>query len=157
VRVRSLQTKPLVPGERGIPKLAVAEIFVTTDGVGGDYNRYRSEKKNGDPDHAVLLMPYEMLQTLNAEGWPVAPGDLGENLTTEGIDYAAMQPGTRVALGEVVLEITEACVPCSNLQVLPYIGRERVKEFIQTLMGRRGWYAKVIAGGTIRAEQTISL
>lgn len=149
MRVRSLQRKLRVAGERGIPKPSVDAIVVTEAGVDGDYNRYRTAKLKGDPGHAVLLIPIETLQALAAEGWPVAPGDLGENITTEGIAYDAMEPGTRLEIGDALLEITEPCIPCSSLAALPYVGREKLKTFIKTLRGRRGWYARVLRGGAI--------
>ena len=37
-----------------------------------------------------------------------------------------------------------------TLKHLPYIGNEKVKDFIKTLAGRRGWYAKVLKPGKIR-------
>lgn len=157
MRVRSLQTKPRVHGERGIPKLAVDEIVVTAAGAAGDYNRYRHESRADDPDHALLILPYETLQALNIEGWPIAPGDLGENVTTEGVPYEDLAIGRRVELGEVVVEIAEPCVPCSNLRVLPYVGAERVKELVRTLLGRRGWYARVLRGGTVRVGDPVVL
>jgi MOSC domain-containing protein YiiM len=157
VRVRSVQVKARVAGERGIPKRSVEEIVVGAEGVAGDYNKYRTEKKKGDPDHAVLIMPHEMLEELAREGWPIAPGDLGENITTEGIAYDAMAPGVQMQLGSATVEITEPCVPCSNLEVLPYIGRAKIKDFMRALLGRRGWYARVVAGGVVRARDPVTI
>src|SRR5690348_8220179 len=114
-RIHSLHQKPRTEGERGFPKPAVDEARVTETGLEGDYNHYRQTKKAGTNDHAVLLLSTETLHALAAEGWPVAPGDLGENVTVEGFAYDALAPGDRVALGdEVVLEISEACDPCVN-------------------------------------------
>lgn len=157
MKVRSLQTKPKVRGERGIPKHAVDEIVVTPAGVVGDYNRYRHERKKDDPAHALLLIPHETLQTLEREGWPVSAGDLGENVTTEGVPYEAFEVGQSVMVGEVAIEISEACAPCSNLAVLPYVGPARVKAFVKTLRNRRGWYARIIHGGTIRVGDAVVL
>ena len=155
MKVLSLHRKPKTTGERGIPKPAFDELTVTVAGVDGDYNRYRSESCDGDPDHAVLILPTEIIRTLNEEGWAVAPGDLGENITTEGVEEFA--PGTRLSIGEVVLEISEPCVPCSNLRILPYVGPTKQKAFIQTLLGRRGDYARVLGGGTIRLGDAITV
>ena len=157
MKVRSLQTKPKVAGARGIPKHAVDAIVVTPKGVEGDYNRYRHERKKDDKAHALLLIPLETLEALNGEGWPVSAGDLGENVTTEGVAYDAFVIGQRVAIGDVIVEITEACVPCSNLAVLPYVGAARVKEFIKTMRNRRGWYARVVRGGSIHVGDAIAL
>lgn len=140
--------------EHGIPKQTVDEIAVDKHGVVGDFNRYRTEKLGGDPNKAVLLLAIETIDALNEERWPVAPGDLGENITTIGL--RALTEGARVAINEAELEISEPCIPCSALRVLPYVGRERLKEFIQTLGGRRGWYARVLSPGAIGRGDVIT-
>lgn len=155
MRVTSLHRKARIKGERGIPKPSVDELAVTAAGVEGDYNRYRAESLKNDPGHAVLLLPTEILASLRAEGWPVAPGDLGENIATEGLlDFA---PGLELTIGDARLELTEPCVPCANLRILPYIGREKQREFIKTLIDRRGFYARVLRAGTIRRGDVISV
>ena len=55
-----------------------------------------------------MIMPIETLRELNAEGWPVQPGDMGENITSEGIPYDDFVIGRRYQLGEAVIEIAEA-------------------------------------------------
>ena len=155
-RVHSLNVKPKVPGERGLPKQPVASVEVTANGVVGDFNRYRTEAKGGTPDMAVLIMPLETLNEIQADGWPVEPGHIGENITTTGIRYADLPPGTRVRIGESVLEITEACEPCVNLGHLPYVGRVRTVEFIRTMIGRRGWYARVIRPGVVNTGDAVT-
>src|SRR3989344_434245 len=86
-----LNLKPETPGERGLPKLPVEEARLTRIGLEGDFNRYRAEKKAGSLDRAVLVLPWETLQELNQEGWPIEPGHLGDNITTQGIPYEELQ------------------------------------------------------------------
>jgi MOSC domain-containing protein YiiM len=124
-------------------------LVVSADGVDGDFNRWRTEKANGDPDQAVLLHSVELLGELNAEGWPVKPGDLGENLTVAGLSGMLLVPGARVTSGDVILEISKPCDPCTILYSLPYVGAERGSEFVRTLKGRRGWFARVVKGGSV--------
>jgi MOSC domain-containing protein YiiM len=128
----------------------VSELTITQDGVEGDFNRWRTEQANGDPDQAVLIMNEEILVDLRSEGWPVQPGELGENLTLADLQPDALQPGVQVHLGEVVLKVTKPCDPCTVLYTLPYVGTERGPEFLRTMMGRRGWFARVLQGGTVR-------
>ena len=71
-------------GERGLPKRSIETAHLTTQGLLGDFNRWRHESCNDDPDKAVLLLPLETIIQLNTEGWPVNPGDIGENFTTQG-------------------------------------------------------------------------
>jgi MOSC domain-containing protein YiiM len=143
-------------GEAGLPKVPVLAVRISRGGVEGDFNVYRHERKNDTSDRALLLYPSETLAALNAEGWPVAPGDIGENLTIDGIPYDAMKPGTRWAVGPaLVLEISEACNPCKTLGKLPYIGAEKVDRFMATMKGRRGWYARVVKEGIVTAGDAV--
>lgn len=150
-RVAQINRKPLTPGEPGLPKTPIPKVRVTVAGVEGDFNIYRHEKKKDTPDRALLLYSVDKLATLNAEGWPLRPGDIGENLTLEGIDYEAMQPGTEWRIGdELLIRVTEACHPCKTLAALPYVGDARKRDFIETMKGRRGWYAKVLREGSVK-------
>jgi MOSC domain-containing protein YiiM len=157
-RVQEVHRKPERPGEHGLPKPAVEEIQIGPGGVTGDFNRYRHEELADEPTSAVLLIPSETLRELRNEGWPVRPGDLGENVTTEGIAYDAMPPGTllRFARGPEV-EITRPCDPCTNLYLLPYVGEAQGPKFVKTMLHRRGWYARVRVPGAIRPGDRIEI
>lgn len=87
-------------------------------------------------------------------------GDNGSSSSSSIIDSA----------DDVVIEITEPMEPCANLCKLPYINdpalpsaRDRVakcQRFIEALGvndGLRGWYAKVLSGGIIRIDDSVSL
>ncbi|HEV8359501.1 MAG TPA: MOSC domain-containing protein [Candidatus Thermoplasmatota archaeon] len=149
-RVARVHAKPRTPGEHGLPKQAVPEARVTLHGVEGDHNNWREAKKAGDPVYGLLLMTSEALAAIRADGWPVQPGDIGENLLIEGVPYDAMQPGTRWRAGEIEVEITKVCEPCSNLYALPYVGDAGGPAFLKAMLGRRGWYARVLRPGTVR-------
>ena len=154
-RVHQVNRKSQVPGERGLPKWPVPEARVDAAGLEGDYNAYRHDVANDDPAMAILLMPLETLEVLRSEGWPVRPGDLGENVTTEGLPYDAFAPGGRFRVGTVLLEVSKPCDPCDNLYRLPYVGAARGPEFLRTMLHRRGWYARVLEAGVIRPGDTI--
>jgi MOSC domain-containing protein YiiM len=154
-RVYQLNRKPQRAGEHGLPKVPTQEAEVSLGGVEGDFNRYRHEEKHDDPQMALLIMPLEMIEQLNHEGWPIRPGDLGENVTSSGIPYDSFSPGSRFRLGNVRVEITKACTPCDNLYLLPYVGTERGPEFLRTTLGRRGWYARVLDEGTVHRGDPI--
>ena len=156
-RVLQVNRKSQVPGERGLPKIPVPVGHVGVAGLEGDFNVYRHEVSRDDPNMAVLLMPVETLEALRREGWPVRPGDLGENLTTTGIPYEAFAPGRRVRAGGVLLEISKPCTPCENLYLLPYVGPDRGPEFLKVTLGRRGWYARVLRAGDVRPDDPIEL
>lgn len=152
-----LNTKSRVPGEVGLPKSAVPSLRVTPAGADGDYNRWRTETAKGDPEQALLLLTRDVLDALVNEGWPVSPGDLGENFTIGGIAAAALRPGVRLRSGSLLLEVTKACDPCDEVYSLSYIGKARGPDFVKTLVGRRGWYAKVLASGLVTTGSAIAV
>ena len=152
-----LSSKPRTSGEHGLPKRAVPELDISTNGAAGDYNHYRTRTLHGDPDQAILLVTQDLLGQLNAEGWPVAPGHLGENLTLGDIRESALRPGVRLQVGQVLLEVSKACDPCDELYTLPYIGSVRGPAFLRATAGRRGWYARVLAGGRVALVSSVSL
>ena len=153
--IYQINSKPYTEGERGLPKVLVPFAQVLYHGILGDFNRYREEKHNGRLDRALLLMPLEMIAVLNEEGWPIQPGDIGENITTKGIVYSDYFTGARYRLGEIEIEISELATPCENLKLLPYIGQERWPECRKAMMGRRGWYARVLKEGVIHQNDEI--
>ena len=152
-----LSRKPRTPGEHGLPKLAVPDLEISAAGAVGDHNCYRSETLKGDSDQAILLVTQDLLTQLNAEGWPVEPGHFGENLTLGHIQESALQPGVRLQVGAVLLEVSLACDPCDRLYTLPYIGAARGPAFLRATVGRRGWYARVLAGGTVTLSSPVAL
>lgn len=155
--VHDLHRKPERAGERGLPKPSVDEIEIGPRGVVGDFNRYRHELLADEPTSAILLMPLETLQELDGEGWPVRSGDLGENVTTSGLSYASMRPGAELELGSAAVTVVRSCDPCTNLYLLPYVGKVRGPEFLRIMNGRRGWYARVDRPGRVRRGDLISL
>jgi MOSC domain-containing protein YiiM len=156
-RLVQINVKAATGEEAGLPKRSVPAAGVGPGGVEGDFNRYRHDQLADDPNSAVSVMTSETIRALDREGWPVRAGDLGENLTTEGIDYASMGPGRRIRVGEVEIEVTRACEPCTNLYRLPYVGIERGPKFLKTMLDRRGWYAKVTKPGTVRVGDSVEL
>ena len=122
----------------------------------GDFNVYRHEEIGDDPDSAILIMPVEMIEELNSEGWPVKPGDLGENLTTSGIPYSSFSVGKTFTAGKVRLQISRACDPCDNLFLLPYVQKLRGPAFLKTMLGRRGWYARVVEEGWVKTGDPVA-
>ncbi|RMG30118.1 MAG: MOSC domain-containing protein [Methanobacteriota archaeon] len=146
----SINVKPKDATEVGIPKQSIEVAQVTEWGVENDFNYYRFYSKGNTKDRAVLILTKEIIDDLNREGWPVGIGHLGENLTLESVQSSELDVGTELCVGEVQLQITELCQPCRTLANLNYVGQERVDEFITTLKGRRGWYARVLRPGKIR-------
>jgi|SRR3989344_4209472 len=155
--IYQINVKPHRSKERGIPKRAVETVDVALEGLVGDYNVYRTEKKQRDLNNAVMLLPLETIEQLHSERFPIAPGHLGENFTTRGIEYEEFRVGNIYVVGHATIEITEPCQPCTSLQILPYVGPDNITEFMRTLVDRRGWYAKVLIEGTVRKGENIDV
>jgi MOSC domain-containing protein YiiM len=154
-RVFQINIKPQTGNQRGLPKSPVDFAQIRETGLEGDYNMYRAEKLAGDANQAVLLFPLEMIRKLNDEGWLIQPGDIGENITSEGLDYDTFSPDSKYIIGNAVVELTKPCPPCRSLTILPYVGQEKLKEFMQTLLNRRGWFARVVKEGIVRTGDII--
>ena len=52
--ILQINVKPNTPGEVGLPKVAVDSADISYLGVEGDYNRFRFNKKNNDPEICLL-------------------------------------------------------------------------------------------------------
>lgn len=132
----------------GVPKDAIEHAQVTVSGVEGD--AHRDLAHHGGPERAVCLYSLEAIRGLVAEGHAVVPGALGENITVEGIDWAAMQPGARLLLGDcVLLQVTGFTTPCSSIKHAFKDGA-----FARVSQERHpGWsrvYTRVVVEGRIR-------
>jgi MOSC domain-containing protein YiiM len=82
-------------------------------------------------------------------------GVLGENLTVAGLPAGSLGAGAQVRVEDVVLEVSKACDPCTILYGLPYVGMERGGTFLHAVRGRRGWFARVVRGGTVRVGMQV--
>ena len=137
----------------GVPKLPVESAVVNQRGITTD--RQADLRAHGSLDQALCIYSAELLGKLRAEGHRVYAGCLGENITTEGLEWRLMTPGTRVRLGAaVVAEITDYASPC-NKNARWFLNGDfgRISEPLHPGWGRV--YAKVIEGGEIRPGDPI--
>jgi MOSC domain-containing protein YiiM len=146
----------------GIPKRAVPSAEVTPGGIVGD--RWRHPQIHGGPGKAILLITAEGIEELAAQGFPLCPGALGENITTLGLDRRTLRLGQRYRIGEVVIELSEIRVPCGTLnvygkgiQAAMYDAQARAGGPASPRWGLSGFYASVVCGGAIHAGEAISL
>ena len=106
-------------------KPAVDQIrLVAGQGVEGDAHsgatvKHRSMVRK-DPTQPNLrqvhLIDAELHEALRGQGFAVGPGQMGENITTRGIDLLNLPRGARLRLGAgAVVEITGLRVPCAQL------------------------------------------
>ena len=139
----------------GVPKLPVASARVTSAGLSGD--RQRDLRYHGGPDRAVCLFSRELLEALAAEGHPIAPGTIGENLLLSGLDWSLVVPGARLDLaGGPELEVTDFAAPCAIIGGSFEGGRfERISD-----KAHRGWsraYCRVLREGDVQAGMGVVL
>ena len=73
-------------------------------------------RRQPDPTRQVHLIHSELHDKLRARGFDVAPGQMGENVTTRGVELLALPVGTLLRLGaEAVVEVTGLRNPCIQL------------------------------------------
>ena len=137
----------------GVPKLPVPEARVTRLGLEGDVQRNR--RFHGGPQRALCLYALERIEKLQAEGHPIRPGSTGENVTLQGLDWAALKPGDRLTLGdEVEIQITSYVVPCKNIADSFRDGEfTRISQKLHP--GDARLYARVLAEGRLAAGQQV--
>jgi MOSC domain-containing protein YiiM len=108
----------------------------------------------------VHLIHAELHEELQAAGFAVAPGRIGENVTTRGIDLLGLPAGTRLHLGEAaVVEVTGLRNPCGQLDrfqaglTAALLGRDQDGKLIR----KAGIMSIVLAGGDVRPGDTIGV
>ncbi|MET1232767.1 MAG: GNAT family N-acetyltransferase [Candidatus Limnocylindrales bacterium] len=99
----------------GVPKHAVPGALVRRLGLDGDVQAHPGI--HGGPHRAVCLLAIEVIRRVAAEGHPIVPGSVGENLTTEGVELARLEPGSRLRFdGGLELEISAPANPCDTIR-----------------------------------------
>jgi MOSC domain-containing protein YiiM/GNAT superfamily N-acetyltransferase len=139
----------------GVPKSAIESARVGQLGLEGDAHRH--DTVHGGPQRAVALLGIEAIRRVRADGHPIHPGSVGENLTTEGVEWATLPAGTRAAIGEtLVLEISKPAMPCNLIADSFIDGRSgRISILLHPLDSRM--YARVLVAGDVRTGDEIRI
>ncbi|MFD9194293.1 MOSC domain-containing protein [Streptomyces phaeochromogenes] len=137
-------------------------------GVEGDVHagvtvkhRFRMEK---DPSQVNLrqvhLIHEELFDEVREAGFEVAAGQLGENVTTRGIDLLGLPTGTRLRVGdEAVVEVTGLRNPCAQIDgfqkglMKQVVGRDEDG----TVRFRAGIMSVVVTGGVVRPGDPVEV
>lgn len=122
----------------GVPKEPVSRArLVAGHGIDGD--------AHAGPWHRQLsLLDVAAVRELEAGGPPFPPGTFGENLRFEGVDLAALGPGSRLTVGACELRVTQVGKTCHTRCGV----WERAGDCV---MPRAGVFAEVVRGGAVAA------
>jgi hypothetical protein len=124
-------------------------------------HRSRVARDPSEPNlRQVHLIHGELHDELRAQGFDVAPGLMGENVTTRGVDLLALPTGTRLRLGEdAVVEVTGLRNPCAQLDGLQQGLMAAVLDRDEdgNLVRKAGVMAVVVTGGEVRPGDRIAV
>lgn len=155
--VRSIR-KPCAPSIR----------LVAGEGVEGDVHsgatvkhRSRMVRNPAQPNlRQVHLIHAELHEELRSRGFTVSAGEMGENVTTRGVDLLALPAGTRLHLGDsAIVEVTGLRNPCVQLDGLhkglmkAVLGRDKHGNLIR----KTGVMSIVIADGEVKAGDPVRI
>ena len=105
----------------------------------------------------VHLIQAELHDELREHGYDVLPGELGENVTTRGVNLLGLPRGTRLRLGDdAVLEVTGLRSPCHQINDFrPGLLKEVIYTDDGSVIRKTGVMSIVLTGGTIRPDDPI--
>jgi cyclic pyranopterin phosphate synthase len=127
---------------KGERKKATSEVMLRPEhGIEGDAHA-------GAWHRQVSLLAQESIDKMTAAGLDVGPGDFAENVTTLGIDVAALPVGTTLELGEALVEVTQIGKECHARCAIYYQAGDCV-------MPREGIFVRVLRGGRVAPGDTV--
>ncbi len=125
-----------ISARKGIAKHAIAEgNFVFEHGLEGDAHA-------GDWHRQVSLLAHLDIEFMRSKGLNLQPGAFGENLVIDGIDTDQLGIGSRLKIGDVLLELTQIGKTCHTRCAIYYSTGD-------CIMPRTGLFARVLEGGRL--------
>jgi len=153
--------------EHRFSKPVVDEIVLVEGlGVEGDahagttvQHRSRVARDPSQPNlRQVHLVHAELFDEVGADGFAVAPGELGENVTTRGVDLLGLPRGTVLRLGpDAVVEVTGLRNPCVQIDGLEagLMRRLVTRDDDGQVVRKAGVMAVVLAGGRVAPDDEV--
>ena len=128
-------------GERKTP---VAQVELReSHGIVGDAHA-------GEWHRQVSLLAEESIAKMRALGLDVTAGDFAENITTSGIELVTLPVGSRLRVGETILEVTQIGKEChTRCAIYDQAG--------DCVMPKEGIFAKVLHGGVVKPGDRIEI
>ncbi|MDP2801110.1 MAG: MOSC domain-containing protein [Phreatobacter sp.] len=149
-------------------KAAADEItLIAGEGVAGDAHcgvtvKHRSRARFNPtlPNlRQVHMIQAELFDELATKGFVVGPAELGENITTSGIDLLALPTGARLAIGDAVVEITGLRNPCIQMDRFQdgLMQATLDRDAKGGLVRKAGIMGIVLTGGRIRPGDAVAV
>jgi MOSC domain-containing protein YiiM len=151
------------------PRKSNEDAIVLVEGVGVEGDAHAGttvqhlSRMRRDPTQPNLrqvhLIHSELHDELRERGFDVSPGEMGENVTTRGVDLLGLPAGTRLRLGgQAELEVTGLRTPCKQLEgIAPGLMAATLERRNGDLVRRAGVMAVVICGGEVRPGDPIAV
>ena len=129
---------------KGEQKIQVEAVVLQKEhGIVGDAHA-------GDWHRQISLLAEESVNKMRQLGLELDPGAFAENVTTSGIDLVSLPIGTRITLGEALVEVTQIGKEChSHCAIYHQAG--------DCVMPKEGIFAKVLHGGEVRTGSVIQV
>lgn len=129
--------------KKGTPKSAVSEVdLIENYGIKGDAHA------NSNWHRQVSLLSITSIEKMKDKGFDLKFGDFAENITVEGFEVKDLSIGTKLKIGEVILEISQIGKSChSKCEIFKTVG--------DCIMPREGVFARVLKGGKIKVGDLI--
>jgi len=104
----------------------------------------------GEWHRQISLLSRESIEKMQRMGLKVDSGDFAENITTQGIDLPSLPVGSRLALGETLLEVTQIGKECHTRCAIYHQAGDCV-------MPKEGIFARVLQGGRVKPGDEIEV
>jgi MOSC domain-containing protein YiiM len=140
----------------------IAGLGVEGDAHAGATVKHRSRVAR-DPTQPNLrqvhLIHAELLDELNARGFTVKPGEMGENITTRGLDLLALPTGALLTIGTAVIKVTGLRNPCVQLDRFQrgLMQATLDRDAAGNLIRKAGVMGIVLSGGDVSAGESIGV
>ena len=133
-----------ISDQKGTQKYRIPEgNFAEDHGIEGDAHAGKWHRQ-------VSLLSAEKIEAFREKGVQVEYGAFGENLVVEGCDLRSLPVGTRFAIGNVLLEMTQIGKECHDHCAIYNVTGD-------CIMPREGVFAKVLHGGKVREGDTLDV
>jgi MOSC domain-containing protein YiiM len=104
----------------------------------------------GEWHRQVSLLALESIEKMQRMGLDVTPGDFAENITTFGIDLLSLPIGSRLSLGEAIVEVTQIGKECHTRCAI-------YNQAGDCVMPKEGIFARVLQGGVVKPGDRIQV